>query len=795
MDIITDTHFDKIWNLSGNDITQLTKNIIEKSSQVNNKLANIDLSIKKNYNNFLSQLSDDNTEISNFHSIISFLQFVSDDITVKKASYMADILLNNYQNTLNFNINLYTKIVEFYKTQHNLTDVDKKFLKKMVRTYRKNGIDLHSNDKELLFQINQEINKIETHLYNNFNTQKRNVIKLNKKEIDGMPKSILNKLTRKQTHYKIEMNDDNYLQTMRYLSNSKIRKNIEFYRNNQFNGDIENIARLLVLRNKKSLILGYKNYSDFKSKHHMVKNSDNIKEFLNELIYKLDYRFAKEIETIKKIKNKNDTTDINSWDIEYYIVKWKRKYGLDEHVVKQYFPVNHVVMTIFKIYEELFSIVFKKSINAKSWHDYVTKYDIYDEHDTLIGYLYLDLFQRQGKIGQTRCFNLRTSSCYPFNNNKQQIPIIALIADLQFNNIPNNCILTHSEVISIFHEMTHVIYQVLCKSKYLPLSGSNAETDFIQIPALTLDNLCWDNAILKRLSKHYKTGESLSDEIINKMIKIRNLNIGIHYKKIILSSIYDQFIHASNEFPQMCEDFLKIENDQDRINTIRNNFADLYKQLHTKILKNKPSHEYPSNQIEFNNGTMFPFNFDDILLYKNAVFYSLLWSKINASDIYNEKFKNISNLNKIGTEFKKYMFENDHVMDGTDVIKKYLGREPNVNGFLILFGLETDNNYSFFNSDKLQSPTATEIILSENKNNIKLIHDESDESIESNSDSESNIYSNRFSEIQDDEIRFTENSVQNKINYIQSKIKLVENNYMTENTETLKKYNSIFIKH
>src|SRR3989304_2089075 len=113
---------------------------------------------------------------------------------------------------------------------------------------------------------------------------------------------------------------------MRYINNDKIRQELEQYKNNQFKDNIENIARLLVLRNKKAKILGYKNYSDFKSKYHMAKNSENIKDFLNDLINKLDYRFEKEMETIKKLKRKvtNDTV-INSWDVDYYIVKWKKK--------------------------------------------------------------------------------------------------------------------------------------------------------------------------------------------------------------------------------------------------------------------------------------------------------------------------------------------------------------------------------------------------------------------------------------------------------------------------------------
>jgi len=798
MELLLDRNFDKLWRLPSTDLVKLTENIIKKSSKLNGLLSNIDLSKQENMHEFLNLLSDDITEITVFHSIISFLQFISDNPDVRKTSYTADILLTNYQNTLNLNKKLYDKIVEYYKKadmMNILTDVDKEFLKKMVRTFRKNGIDLNDSDRDMLLKLSHEIAKIEIYMYRVFNIKKQDSIKLTKAEIDGMPKSITamthTEVIDGEKIYRFELNDNTYSNIMRYINNDKIRQELEQYKNNQFKDNIENIARLLVLRNKKAKILGYKNYSDFKSKYHMAKNSENIQSFLKNFIGKLDYRFSKEMDMIKKIKGKvSKDNQVNSWDVDYYIVKWKRKYGLDGQYIKQYFPIDHVMKVIFEIYQELFMVRFERSNNGDTWNKSVVHYDVYDlskKQKSLVGYLYLDLFQRSGKIKQTRSFILRPGSQYPLGKGTYQPTVMSLVSYIELVGDPKETLLDHSEVVNIFHEMGHIMFHMLGRPKYIPNSSSNIEKDFIQTPSLTLDNLCWEPIILKRLSKHCKTNEPLSDEIIRKMINIRNLNVGIHYKKIILSSIYDQLIHSFDEFAGTCENYLKIEDPSKRASIIRNYFCDIYKQLHIKVLKSSDSKE---STIEFNAGTLFPYNFENILIGDDAMFYCIPWSRVNAADIYNTKFKDLSNLTKVGMEFRRCIFENDGTLDSSQIMKRYLGRDLSIDGFLELYGLETNADYSFFfNTDKVNSttinnsPTTTELILSENKNGVEEIGEY---------DSDSDM--NRFSEIHDDDLRFTESVGVNKLQYIQSKIKMDNDVYMTENTESLKKYNNIFIK-
>lgn len=760
-------YINELWTTSPNKLIDSTDRVINKSIEVNKFISKMNINNLEDFNNFMSHLANDITEVTSYHSMCSFIQFVCENKDIRRASYTSDMKLTNYLSKLNLNDDIYHKITECYKKAKNydISDIDHKFLKKMIRTYKINGIELSLNDRKKLLCINQEMIKIELSIYQ-FINRAPNSIEFTKKELHGLPNSILKSLkviNDNPIKYSIHVTDANYPKFMRYIDSSNVRKKIEQHYHNKFKSCSENIIKLLILRKNRANLLGHDNYSNMKSKNYMAKHSDNIKTFLNELLYKLDTRFCKEMETISNIQN-SDSSIINSWDIDYYIIRWKKLYGLNEDTVRKYFPAHHVINEIFSIYQDLFNLKFVKNNNHNPWNSSVILYNVYDNNE-IIGFLYLDIFKRTNKMSQTRCFNLQPITIYPYNTNKYQPCVVALVSSVVSNR---NTLLSHSEVISLFHEFGQATFQILGKSKYCAFSGSNAEFDFVQIPPLILDNMCWDPIILKRLSCNYENGKQLSDNIIKKMVKIRNINIGVHYKKVILSSIYDQLIHSSTDFLTICEKFLKIKDDKKRLNNIQTILLNLHEQLHESILK---SIEHDQIYVKFNCNNMFPDNFMSLLIGNDAKFYGLLWSKIYAIDIYNEKFTDLSNLSIVGMEFRKNILETGGHIDAFEIIKNYIGRKPTINGFLKFYRLES-------NYEELSS-------FYDVHNNLS--HDKSDSE-------DFDEYSNKFSEVHDSEINGFEEMSVNKYN-IHSKLNLNEHSYITENTEAINRHKGIFIKY
>ncbi len=165
-----------------------------------------------------------------------------------------------------------------------------------------------------------------------------------------------------------------------------------------------------------------------------------------------------------KLEEENDS-HLNSWDIPYYMNKWKKKYGLNDQNVKKYFPLKHVVNEIFKIYYELFDVKFVNSEESFVWHNDVQLFTVYRKSN-IVGYFYLDIYNRKGKYKQTRVFSLQPNSVFPFKMNKYLLPIVALIASFDKPSKRKDTLISHSELISIFHEFSHVLHNIFGKTKY-----------------------------------------------------------------------------------------------------------------------------------------------------------------------------------------------------------------------------------------------------------------------------------------------------------------------------------------
>ena len=712
------------------NIVENTNKVIAKSIKNNEALLQISINSKdlNNLQNFLSILADDITMYSSFHSMCSFLQYVLPDEKLRNEYSKCDLVLSNYISNLNYNIDIYKKLFAFYniiKNNKHFDDHDKFFMRRILDGYQRNGIDLKEDKKNLLIRIKLEINKLEKSIYcsmmeYNDGESGDGALKFTRKELHGLPNIFFNTfpiLSNNPIKYSIMLNRKNYMNCMRYVKSEQIRKQIEFAYHTQCKNVLDNFIKLLVLRHKHAQILGYKSHSGFRSKNQMAGSDVNITKFLTKLLHKLDYRYFKEMTTLLKLKKrdyetgKSENKHINSWDVHYYLTRWKKEYGLNEKNVSKYFTHRRVIKNIIDIYENIFDIQLRplnmnmdmnmdmNTDNVFKWHKDVACYTVINaETQQCIGYMYLDLYARKGKISTTRCFQLQSGCNYPFTVGKQ-LPITCLISALN----KENKFMSHGEVISLFHEFGHNMHHLFGKTKYCIFSGSNVEVDFIETPAQILDNLCWEGTILKKLSSHYRTMQPLSDNMIRKMIKIRNLNIGIFYKQHIFVALYDQLIHSSDKLLNILESSLKKKHEIVPI------LEDLYKQLHGQIFS------YGNNttlKIHLNKGTFMPTSWINFIGGNDAQYYSHLWSKIHSSDIYTDKFRHSMykySLDYAGSEFKNKVLSYGGSDDAAYIIKNYLGRDPEIDGFLKMFDLDQNAEYSFFlNTDQIREGSPEE---------------------------------------------------------------------------------------
>lgn len=424
-------------------------------------------------------LSQDTQELTTHNTICNFLQLVSPDDKIKEACYNSDVLLTKYFNNLNFDVKLYNKIVHVYNN-NKFNNEDILFLEKVITGYKKNGIEVQ--DKNMLLQIKNEIMKIESIILNYFDETENCSIKMTENHLFGLPTIYKNKLVYDKNigKYNLILNKEMYDVCMKYIDDDVVRFNLEKIYNNHVSKVIPYVAKLITLKMKYAKLLNYENYSDYKNS----KKSSDIILFLKNLVPKLDYQYEKEMKVLLNLKKSN----INTSDIDYYITKWQKEYGLNEQNIKEYFPVSHVIQTIIQIYEFLFNIKFVRK-QEKLWYNNILYFEIY-EKNKIIGYLYLDLFSRPNKNSQTRCFGL-----IPATNTT--IPSVALISSFD----KSDTLLNYADLVSLFHEMGHVMHHIFGSTKHSIFSGTNVDLDFVETPAQVLENFCWNPTLLKKVIK------------------------------------------------------------------------------------------------------------------------------------------------------------------------------------------------------------------------------------------------------------------------------------------------------
>jgi thimet oligopeptidase len=699
------------WDTIQDNIYNTINSLMDKSTTENIKLVKMSINNENDYINAIKILNNDVCEYTSMHSICNFLQFNSPNEELRKKCGQSDMLLKNYITALNINENIYNKIniIYNYGKKHNcMSNIENNFLCKLMDGYKNNGITNDEKTRFQLIKIRNEINKIEKNMSKNMEKSDHLLFAFNKIDLDGISGTILKTIVIKQdtTKYYINLNKHAYIICMSYIKNENVRKNIELIYHTKCADISIDILRLFVLKDEYAKLLSYDNYAEYQAHNQMSKTQSNIKKFLYEISDKITNKYLRELDTIKKIKKaKYNNIDISSHDLQFCIATWKKKYKVSDKSIREYFPLFYVIEKIFMVYGKMFDVIIEQTDPQYKWTENIYFYVVKNK-TKILGYFYVDLFKRDGKRNQIRCFTLQHKSSI-------SLPISVLVSS--FKNM--NTLLSHNDVILIFHEFCHIINHMLNESEYCLLDSNNMEDDFSEIPALIMENLCWNKNILKLLSCHYVTKKEISDETVDKLIKMKDINTGIYYKKHIMLSIYDQMIHSNTIFLNDAKNILKNiypKNNSDGNKAAICLLSNLYERIHKTVF-------YEENDIKFNKGSIMPSSWFNFIGNTDGRYYAYLWSKVIASDIYNEKFSKIDIIDDNNNEllsFKHYILENKQAFNGQQILSCYLSNTKKNEDIHIISDVE--QSY-YMSTDKFNN-------------------------IESNIDSDVE-YSNRFSEV------------------------------------------------
>ena len=309
---------------------------------------------------------------------------------------------------------------------------------------------------------------------------------------------------------------------------------------------------------------------------------------------------------------------------------------------------------MLKLFGGVFGITFEPA-NIPVWHEDVKAFLIKDKQSAdPIAYFYMDLYPREGKYKHAACFGLVEGE--EKEDGSYQMPFVAIVANLNKPSKDTPSLLKHGEVETLFHEFGHVLHNALTKSKYKAFSGTSVSWDFVEAPSQMLERWVWNPTVLKQISKHYKTGEPLPDELIKRMLDAKNFGAGGTYLRQNFFAQYDMTLHTASKTP----DTTKL-------------YFDLTKKIRALPLT---KNTYPQA------------SFGHIMGGYDAGYYGYLWSEVIAEDFFSQFEKNGIFNPQIGLKFRREILEKGGSEDEEKLVENFLGRPAQNGPFLKSIGLE-----------------------------------------------------------------------------------------------------------
>lgn len=588
-----------------------------------------------------------------------FLSYVSTDKKFRDAANDLQMQISQYMVDVATRRDVYKAIREYTDTNPRLDPVQAKLVKEMLIGFKNSGMDLNDADLEKFKALNKE--KAEYIIKFDKNIQEyKDPLAVTQEQLRGLGEDYIQKLSKTDDgKYLVTLDYPDYVPFMQNADDEQARKELEFKFNRRGGQEnVELLEKTLTLRREIARLLGYKNHAELRLEDRMAKNPKTVMAFLKDLQKKLKplgKKEDKEMIAYKNSKTGKNSRTLYSWESGYWSNKFRKEnLDLDSEKIKEYFPSQVVIDGMLDLFGGVFGITFEP-VDIPVWHPDVKAFKIKDKASgELVAYFYMDLYPREGKYKHAACFGLVEGE--EKQDGTYQIPFVAIVANLNKPSGDTPSLLKHSEVETLFHEFGHVLHNALTKAKYSAFSGTSVSWDFVEAPSQMLERWAWDPQVLKKISKHYKTGEALPDDLIKRMIAAKNFGAGGMYLRQDFFAQYDMTLHTADTTPDTTK---------------------LYFELTKKI-----------RGLPLTKGTIPQASFGHIMGGYDAGYYGYLWSEVIAEDFFGEFKKNGIFNPETGLKFRREILEKGGTLDEEKMVENFLGRPADNKPFLKSIGLE-----------------------------------------------------------------------------------------------------------
>lgn len=544
-------------------------------------------------------------------------------------------------------------------TQESLSDEQRYFISETIADFKRCGLDLSDDKRAIVAGIKKELADLSIAFEMNIAADNKSVT-VPKEALAGLSEDFIAALKKTDDgQYILTTDYPTYLGVMDDCRVEDTRKQLSRAFENRAYPINEGVLKTIIAkRDALARELGFASFADLNIDDQMAKKSEVVEKFLNELLKRSAAKERSEFEqlTAQLPESVALTSDgkLKSWDRAYVRARYKNNhFNLDERVVAEYFPMEETLKRLFHIYEEFMGLSFVIKPASNLWHEDVQVIEAYDAATKkLLGYLLLDLHPRPNKF--THACQITVVPSVTLADGSQPYGVLLVIANFPKSTATKPSLLKRDDVSTFFHEFGHAMHSLLGRTETASFSGTRVKTDFVEMPSQMLEEWMWEKNVLKKVSSHYLTGEPLSDELIESILKLKNFDTGSFLQR----QAYLSFISLN---------YYKAGADKDVSGIMRNLF------IHTRP------------HVAYDDQTHMFAAFGHLTGY-GAKYYGYMWSKVYALDLF-DVIKEHGLDREIGKKYVAEVLSKGGSKEPMDLLVAFLGREPQQDAFFKDLGL------------------------------------------------------------------------------------------------------------
>lgn len=462
-------------------------------------------------------------------SILSGLVGADGTEELQKIDEETTPLLSDHQDALLLNEKLFARIKAVYEARQSLQGEDLRLTELLYEQFVHEGALLSDADKATLKKLNSEIAVLQTKFTNQVNagTKEAAVLVDKVEELDGLSQEAVTRAAEAATaaghkgKYLLEQTNTSRPGYLAELNNRDVRRRVlEASLARCSSGDSTNthttITRLASLRAEKAKILGFPNFASWALKDQMAGRPEAVERLIQQLTPACRTKVAADVAELEAFAQQTEGKDFKlaAWDLDYYAERLKKaKYDLNEADLKPYFVLDSVLTNgVFYAANQLYGLTFKPRPDIPVYADGVQVYEVFDQDNTPMALFYTDYFRRPTKTGGAWMSNFVQQSTL-FGTK----PVIYNVCNFEAPAKGEPAFLTSDDVETLFHEFGHALHGLFASQKYETLSGTNTPRDFVEMPSQFNEHWMTDSLVLRHYARHYKTGEAMPQELIDKL--------------------------------------------------------------------------------------------------------------------------------------------------------------------------------------------------------------------------------------------------------------------------------------